>query len=158
MATIHVRKATKADVPRLGEMGGALARLHHGFDPPRFALWDDLESGYGWWLGKELGNERAVVLVAELEDRVVGYAYGVAEERDWSTFLDAHGAFHDVWVDEAARTAGAGRALSLAMIDALTALGSPQVVLKTATRNEAARRLFEKLGFRATMTEMTRGT
>ena len=82
MPSITVRKATKTDLPRLGEMGGALARLHHSFDPPRFALWDEVEGGYAWWLGKELENARAVVLVAEIDGRVVGYAYGVAEERE----------------------------------------------------------------------------
>jgi len=32
----------------------------------------------------------------------------------------------------------------------------PRIVLWTAAPNEAARRLFERLGFRHTMTEMTK--
>lgn len=38
----------------------------------------------------------------------------------------------------------------------LEARGAPQVVLSTAERNEAARRLFARAGFRPTMIEMTR--
>jgi ribosomal protein S18 acetylase RimI-like enzyme len=34
--------------------------------------------------------------------------------------------------------------------------GAPRVVLSTAAQNETAQRLFEKLGFRRTMIEMTR--
>jgi ribosomal protein S18 acetylase RimI-like enzyme len=34
--------------------------------------------------------------------------------------------------------------------------GAPRVVLGTAEQNEPAQRLFERLGFRRTMVEMTR--
>lgn len=34
--------------------------------------------------------------------------------------------------------------------------GAPRVVLLSAARNESAQRLFERLGFRHTMVEMTR--
>ena len=115
-----------------------------------------MEEGYAWWLGKELVNREAVVLVAERDGRLIGYAYGRAEERDWSAFLDAHGGFHDVWVEPDARRGGAARALALEMIDALFALGVPRIVLKTAVKNEAAQRLFSSLGWRPTMLEMTR--
>ncbi len=38
----------------------------------------------------------------------------------------------------------------------LTAKGAPRVLLLTAVQNEAAQKLFAKLGFRTTMLEMTR--
>ena len=38
----------------------------------------------------------------------------------------------------------------------LKQLGAPRVVLMTAAPNETARRLFSRLGFRATVVEMTR--
>jgi RimJ/RimL family protein N-acetyltransferase len=38
----------------------------------------------------------------------------------------------------------------------LVALGAPRVVLHTAAKNEAAQRMFAKLGWRPTMVEMTR--
>jgi ribosomal protein S18 acetylase RimI-like enzyme len=43
-----------------------------------------------------------------------------------------------------------------AMIEALAARGVPRVVLSTAEKNEGAQRLFEGVGFRRTMVEMTR--
>jgi ribosomal protein S18 acetylase RimI-like enzyme len=43
-----------------------------------------------------------------------------------------------------------------AAIEWLRDRGAPRVVLGTAQRNEAAQRLFERLGFRRTMIEMTR--
>jgi ribosomal protein S18 acetylase RimI-like enzyme len=151
-----VRRAVPADLPALGRMGAALATLHHRWDPARFMLPDNLEGGYAWWLGKELDNPAAVVLIAERAGAAVGYAYGRLEERDWNALLDAHGALHDIWVDEPARRDGAGQALGEAVISALEGLGAPCIVLMTSTKNEAAQRLFARLGWRSTMVEMTR--
>ncbi|MCL2448179.1 MAG: GNAT family N-acetyltransferase [Polyangiaceae bacterium] len=98
----------------------------------------------------------AVVLVAYRDELCVGYAYGTLEERDWNMLLDAHGALHDVFVTEVARRGGLGRRLVMAMVDELTRLGAPRVVLSTMVGNEAAQRLFRGCGFRPTMLEMTR--
>jgi ribosomal protein S18 acetylase RimI-like enzyme len=156
MSPSIVRRATEVDLSALGRMGGALARLHHAWDPPRFMLPDEIERGYRWWLGRELTNPDAVVLVGEVDASVVGYCYGRLEERDWNALLDAHGALHDLWVDDSARKHGLGRRLVEAMIEALTAQGAPRIVLTTSTKNEVAQRLFASLGWRPTMVEMTR--
>ncbi|HEX8435895.1 GNAT family N-acetyltransferase [Archangium sp.] len=155
--SLSIRPARPEDAPALGRMGAALVRLHHSYDPARFmAPEEDLESGYRWWLARELKREGAVVLVAEREGAVVGYVYATVEGRDWNALLDAHGELHDIWVDESVRATGVGGLLAEEMVRQLEARGVPRVILKTATRNEAARRLFERLGWRATMVEMTR--
>lgn len=154
--TVTVRAATDRDLEALGRMGAALARLHYEFDPRRFMLPDDIEAGYRWWLGKEARNKKALVLVAELDGEVRGYAYGRLEERDWNALLDAHAGLHDVWVEESARRHGVARQLTNEIVDRFKALGAPRVVLKTSTKNESAQKLFASLGFRPTMVEMTR--
>jgi ribosomal protein S18 acetylase RimI-like enzyme len=152
----EIRRAKKSEVAQLGAMGARLAQFHHEHDASRFFYLDDMASGYGWWLGKELENKDAIVLVAARDEQLVGYADGRAEERDWNMLLDAHGALHDIWVEPDARKDGVGRALCLAMIEALTALEVPRIVLSTAVRNDAAQKLFASLGWRPTMLEMTR--
>jgi ribosomal protein S18 acetylase RimI-like enzyme len=154
--TVSIRSATSADLPALGRMGAALARMHHEFDSARFMLPDDMEGGYRWWLGKELKAKGAVIVVAEQAGEVVGYAYGRVEQRDWNALLDTCGGFHDIWVDEAARRSGAGTLLAEELTRRLLALGMPRVVLMVAARNEAGQKLFAKLGWRPTMVEMTR--
>jgi ribosomal protein S18 acetylase RimI-like enzyme len=155
---MNVRPAHEADLPQLGTLAGALVRFHHVIDPQRFLLPDRVEEGYRWWLGKELVNPEAVLVVAEdpSDATVVGYAYGRMQERDWNALLDACGALHDVWVEPSHRRHGLARALITAVIDALTAKGAPRVVLSTATSNHGAQALFSSLGFRSTMIEMTR--
>lgn len=151
-----IRRAEERDVARLGELAGALVRLHHEADPGRFLWVEGVEAGYARWLGSELRRPGAVVLVAELGGRVVGYGYATLEGRDWAALLDDHGAIHDVMVDEDARREGTGRALVRALCAELEALGAPRIVLGTRIGNEAAQRLFAAEGFRPTLLEMTR--
>ena len=117
---------------------------------------ENLESGYRDWLARELSRAEAVVLVAEQEGAVVGYAYGALEPRDWNLLRDRCGAFHDLWVEPSARGAGLGKALAEELMGRLKGLGAPRVVLSSAARNAPAQRLFAALGWRPTMVEMTR--
>lgn len=153
---IHLRAASPADAAQLGPLAGALVRFHHELDPARFLPGDGVEDGYGKWLGKESENPDAVVLVAELDGEIVGYAYGRYEGRNWNDLIDAHGKLHDVLVTPEARRRGAARRLVDGVCEALRARGAKRIVLSTAVSNVAAQALFEGLGFRPTMIEMTR--
>jgi ribosomal protein S18 acetylase RimI-like enzyme len=130
--------------------------MHHAANPRRFLLSEQPEEGYRWWLGKEIERPEAVLLVAEIDGAVVGYAYGTIEDRDWMILADRHGAFHDLCVAESARRRGVGRALALAMIERLEALGAPRNLASTMVQNESAQRLMANVGFEPTMVEMTR--
>lgn len=154
---VRIRAATEADVPALGRLGASLLRLHYSFDQQRFiAPHDNVEEGYGWFLGGQLRDDEAVVLVADRAGAVAGYVYAGLEAHSWKELRDAAGFIHDIVVDDAARGAGVGRALIEAASAWLKAHGAPRVILWTAERNHAAQRLFEKAGFRRTMIEMTR--
>lgn len=156
MTDVHVRAMTKADLLQVGELAGALVRLHHGWDSRRFFLVDGVEEGYRWFFSRELGKPGVVLLVAEVAGVIGGYVYGSLEERDWAKLLDAHGAIHDVYVADTHRRAGVARALMQGAIAALEGQGASQVVLSTAVPNREAQALFKSLGFRETMIEMSR--
>jgi ribosomal protein S18 acetylase RimI-like enzyme len=153
----EIREATPDDLPACARLGAKLAREHHALDPERFfAPEEPLEAGYAWWLGKERANPRAVVLAAARRGRVVGYAYGRIEPRDWNTLRERCGVGVDLWVEPGARRSGVGSALLEALVAALAARGAPRVVLNVAARNGKAARLFVARGFRETMVELTR--
>lgn len=159
MRTFHVRRATPEDLPALGRLGALLMRTHHDFDAKRFmSPGRNPEEGYGWFLREQLGQDDVIVLVAARNDGgdVVGYAYAGLEPRSWRELRDACGFVHDVAVDPAARREGVATELMDAAIDWLKEQGAPRVVLWTAARNDTARVLFSRLGFRETMVEMTR--
>jgi ribosomal protein S18 acetylase RimI-like enzyme len=154
---ITIRPARPDDAGALGRLGALLVAVHHGFDAARFiAPGPGTERGYGRYLASQLGRDDALVLVAEREGEVVGYAYAGVEGNDWMALRGPAGVLYDIVVDERHRGKGVGRRLLDAALEALAARGAPRVVLSTATKNQAAQRLFERAGFRPTMLEMTR--
>jgi ribosomal protein S18 acetylase RimI-like enzyme len=156
MTDIVVRPAVRADQARLGVLGAALVRAHHDWDPARFfAAGPRTADGYGSFLASRLDDPDALVLVAEHEGEVVGYAYAALEGGDYMSLRGPAGVVHDLVVAPEHRRGGVGRRLLEAAIADLRGRGAPQVVLSTAERNHAAQRLFARLGFRRTMIEMT---
>jgi ribosomal protein S18 acetylase RimI-like enzyme len=153
---MQIRPARAADLPAVSRLAAELVRLHHRYDPPRFLLVEPVEEGYQWFFSREVKRKDAIILVAEDEaSRIIGYAYGTLEGRDWNDLLDACGKLNDLYVDPTARRSGVGRALVHEMFAALKARGAPRVVLLSAWKNPDAHAFFESLGFRRTMLEMT---
>jgi GNAT superfamily N-acetyltransferase len=154
---IVIRHATAADKAALGGLGAELLRVHHGFDADRFmAPGPQTEEGYGRFLTAEHERDDVVVLVAERAGEIVGYVFAGVEPRSWKELRDVAGFIHDVMVVESARGTGTGERLVEAAAAWLVARGVPRVMLWTADKNAPAQRLFERLGFRRTMIEMTR--
>jgi ribosomal protein S18 acetylase RimI-like enzyme len=152
---ITIRPAQKSDEAALGRYGAALMRQHHAADPRRFLLTEHPEVGYGRYLVSMLNDPDSLVLVAESGGALVGYVYADVESISWRDLRGPCGFVHDVYVDEGSRRSGVGRQLVLAAVDWARSKGRPQMVLSTASGNEAAQRLFDRLGFRRTMIEMT---
>ncbi|MGH7710891.1 MAG: GNAT family N-acetyltransferase [Gemmatimonadaceae bacterium] len=157
VAPVTVRPAVRADLPAIGRLGALLVRTHHAFDPQRFiAATPQTERGYASFLGTQLDEPNAIILVAEQDSQVIGYAYAGVEGYDYMSLRGPAGVLHDIVVDQAQRGRGVARMLMDATLAALEARGAPRVVLWTAEGNEAAQRLFARAGFRRTMMEMTR--
>lgn len=154
---ITIRAAERGDLPALGRLGAALVRLHHGFDALRFmAPTGDVEAGYAWFLGTQIGAADNVVLVAVRGDAVIGYVYAGLEPESWMELRGPAGFIHDIVVEPEARGQGVAKQLLAAASAWLAERGAPRVMLWTAAENSAARRLFAAVGFRTTMIEMTR--
>jgi ribosomal protein S18 acetylase RimI-like enzyme len=154
---IIIRRATRADVPSLGTLGGLLVQEHHDFDRRRFL---PVSSGtpqhYGAFLGSQLDDADAIVLVAEHDGKVIGYVFGAVEGYDYLSLRGPAGVVHDLIVDPKHRGHGVGRLLLTEILALFQSRRAPRVVLSTAEQNSGAQRLFERMGFRRTMIEMTR--
>ncbi len=151
---VIVRPAREADVPALGRLAAALVAFHVAIDPLRFMNIENAEVGYGRWLGKESADPEALVLVAEREGAVVGYAYARLEPKSYNELREACAVLHDILVAPEARGTGAGEALLRAVAREMKARGAPRLLLLTAKDNVTAQRLFAKVGFETTMLEM----
>ncbi|WP_051320965.1 GNAT family N-acetyltransferase [Rhizobium mesoamericanum] len=154
---IVFRPAVAADTMILGRFGSLLVSFHHELDPDRFlAATERTEASYAGWLEKQLARQDVVMLVAEVDGAVSGYAYGTVEGPDYMALRGPAGVIHDLYVDQEHRRLGIGRSLLELMVGELEKTSAPRVMLSTAARNEAARRLFAAAGFRETMVEMAR--
>jgi len=156
-SSVRVRTAGGGDEQALGRLGAMLVAEHHDFDPRRFiAPIPDLAQRYGQFLMSQVEREGMLVLVAEREGEVVGYAYVGMEGNDYMALRGPAGVLYDLVVDPAHRRQGIGSALMDAALDRLRELGAPRVLLFTADKNHGAQALFDRAGFRRTMIEMTR--
>ena len=152
-----VRRATPADLPRIGRLGALLLEEHYAFDTRRFLApgqWTPAD--YASYIGAQLGDPDSTVLVADDDGEVIGYAYAVVEGYDYMALRGPAGVLHDLIVEPRYRGSGAGRLLVDAILADLKSRGLSRVVLSAAERNEPAQRFFASLGFRRTMIEMTR--
>ncbi len=156
-APVTLRDARPEDLPAMARMGARLVREHHRLDPARFFLpKEPIEDGYAWWLGKELVNPRATLLVAVRRGRILGYAYGRIERRDWNTLRERCAVGVDLWVEPRARRGGVGRRLVEALVERFADRGEPRLILQVAAENAGARAIFTGMGFRETLVELAR--
>ena len=152
-----VRRATPADLQRIGRLGALLVEEHYGFDPQRFlAASRGTPEGYASFISSQLEDPDKAVLVADDKGEVIGYAYAAVEGYDYMSLRGPAGILHDIIVDPEHRGRGVGRLLLEAALSSFRSRGVPRVVLTTAERNETAQRLFAGARFRRTMIEMTR--
>jgi ribosomal protein S18 acetylase RimI-like enzyme len=151
-----VRRATSADLGSLGRLGALLVQEHHDFDVRRFLpARNRTPDDYASFLGSQLDDPDVVVFVAA-HGEVIGYAYAALEGYDYMSLRGPAAVLHDLIVRPEYRGRGVGRLLLNATLSYLQSRGAPRVVLSTAERNVSAQRIFESMGFRRTMVEMTR--
>ena len=150
---VTIRKATEADGRRVAELAVKLARQHEDYDPQRFARLYDEQSAAGYYGSRnETGDE--IVLVAEIDNEIIGFAYIQYEAVNYPALLENAAWLHDIYVEQEARSAGAGKLLIEKSIEAARELGADKLMLSVAAKNELARDFFEQKGFRETMFEM----
>ncbi len=111
-SAITIRAALEEDMPVLGTYGTRLMALHHQWDPKRFiATGTGTEASYARWLRSQLEKPDVVVLAAEQEKMIVGYAYASLEGYDYMALRGPAGVIHDLFVDPEKRNQGIGRML-----------------------------------------------
>ena len=149
-----IRPATVADVPQVLPMVEKIAAVHESWDPAKYGFLPGVAEMYRGWLTSRASDARGVFLVAERETNLVGFLVGTVEREIPIYRLKEFGFIHDVWVEPNYRHEGIGRQLTMMAVEAFRGLGMTQIRLDTAEPNNAARGLFGRCGFRASVTEM----
>jgi ribosomal protein S18 acetylase RimI-like enzyme len=149
---VTVRPATAADAPAMGRLHvRAWQAAYRGHMPDGYL--DGLRAedrAAGWERALGVERPRGVVLVAERDGEVVGFAtVGPAEDPEGA------GELYAINVDPAHWGTGAGRALLEAAQAELARLGFDETVLWVLPANARARRFYELAGWASDGTERT---
>jgi GNAT superfamily N-acetyltransferase len=152
--TALIRKAKPGDELRIAEFAIKLFGQHVEYDPERFSMFASVEGAANFYRSR-FGTLESEVIVAEVDDKIVGFVYLEKEERNYANLLENAAWMHDLYVDETVRTEGIGKLLIGAAAEAAKKVGANKLLLSVAAGNDAAQQVFEKTGFRPTMLEMT---
>jgi GNAT superfamily N-acetyltransferase len=142
---VRVRAATPEDADAIGAVHVESWRWAYRGQLPDDLLdgLDPAERGAGW--GRILETGDADVIVAEDDDRIVGFASASASRDDDATA--ATGEVLTVYVVEEAVGTGAGRALLAGAQGLLRARGHTRATLWVLESNDRARRFYERNGW-----------
>ena len=99
-------------------------------------------SAWGRLMGDDPRDGRG--LLAEVDGRAVGLAHRYRQRHGWKTRDVCY--LQDLYADPEVRGRGVGRALLEAVYAAADAEGTPDVYWTTAHDNDAARRLYDRIG------------
>lgn len=153
MPAVTVRRATFEDAKIVAKLAHKLILQHTNYNPKRFiqiAEPEQMELFYG----NQTTAKDAAVLVAEANEKIVGFAFLQFEAKNYAALLESAVWLHDLYVDEAARGLGAGKSLIEAAVKTAKELGANKLMLSVAAQNEVAQTFFERIGFKTTMVEM----
>lgn len=151
---IRIRPAEVRDLATLAEFALALAHIHVQVDDRRFVIPDGGVQAFLEFFKGELQRPEAVLLIAENHSTPVGYAFVRMEPATIEGLSEPAAWLHDLYVDPRFRARGVGRQLVSRAIEAAQQLGSSSLMLGVSPANTDARRLYDRLGMRATMIEM----
>lgn len=152
---MQIRPAVADDVPAILPMVRQLTQLHRSWDPAKYDYLPDIEDLYDGWMRAKTTDARAAFFVADREGvGPVGFIIGTVEREIPIYHLREFGFIHDLWVEPGYRHEGIARQLVMSAIERFTEIGVKQIRLDTATKNEAARNVFESCGFVSSNVEM----
>lgn len=150
---VTVRPAETEDARTIAELSVKLVAQHQSYDASRFTRLASVEQAE-WFYGKQTTAEDAAVLVAEIDGKIIGFAYIEFEAKDYANLLENAAWLHDIYIDEAARGQTAGKLLIEKSVEAAKQLGADKLMLSVAAKNTYAAEFFERSRFRKTMIEM----
>ena len=143
---VSVESAQAADIDRLVELETWLfaedAGVHDEFSD---VTWPAREEAGDF--ATLLSGSDSLVLVARVDDGVVGFVAGYRTSSSPSRQPMAYGVLRSIYADKAARGSGVGRALVTEFVEWARSSGCAEVVVDSYVKNVGAQHLYESSGF-----------
>jgi len=145
MSEFSLRPARLSDLPAIIGLWRELQDINAAFDS-RLTLNADAADWFFNYLEEQLDNTSAAVVVAEQEERVVGYTFGQVMRRPTLLSGDC-GYIADICVQSEARGQGIGRSLHGWLRAWFVAQGIKAVEVQVVRANPASQAFWRKMGY-----------
>ncbi len=141
-----VRPALESDVDALADLIARLKRLNGEFDPLLKPA-ENLLSISKEYIKSKISSPNSVVLVAEIEGKVVGVVVGDVEDR---LFYEPRmaGVIREFYILPEFRRKGLGKRMMNEVMDALRKKGAQMITAEFPALNEIAIEFYRKMNFR----------
>ncbi|HVU14079.1 MAG TPA: GNAT family N-acetyltransferase [Phototrophicaceae bacterium] len=155
MDKVIIRQVQAEDMDAVARLWLALVEYHRQLDSDLPPAAPQGAKRYARRLIERLDDPMSRVLVAETEGKVVGYVLGVVVDLAPEMFAqEASGFLADIFVDEAYRREGVGKALVDGLADWFRSKGLHYFEWHVAARNDAGIAFWQTMGGREVMLRM----
>jgi len=141
-----IRKATRRDLAAIVALAQELMDFHKAHDP-FFTRSADFDALFGRFALRNIRGRTACVLVAMVEERIVGYCQGMLDRHPPSIMEPEYGLILDCCVTAGYRRTGVGEQMFTAMREWFRMKGVRRIEVRHSTFNEIAARFWPKMGF-----------
>jgi GNAT superfamily N-acetyltransferase len=141
-----VRKATRRDLSGIVALGRELLDLHKALDP-FFTRSADFDPVFKQFVLRNIHSMAACVLVATVDEQIVGYCQGMRERHPPVLMEPEYGLILDFCVTAEYRRMGVGGQMLAAMGEWFRKKGIRRIEVRHSTFNEVAARFWPKMGF-----------
>ncbi len=141
-----IRPALESDVDALADLVARLKRLNGEFDPLLKPA-ENLLSVSKEYVKSKLASTSSVVLVAEIDGKIVGVVIGDVEDR---LFYEPRmaGVIKEFYILPEFRRRGLGKRMMNEIMDALRKKGAQMIMADFPALNEIAIEFYKKMNFR----------
>jgi len=150
---MRVRKARIKDANEITNLNYLLMKYHEKFDS-YYKVDKDHRVIYNKYVKKLIRSKNALVLVTEVNGKIVGTMYGEIRERPPIMEVKKFGHLGDAFILKEYRKRGVGKKLTKELMKWFKSKRVKFVELEVDVRNEIGLKSWERLGFKSFMTKM----
>jgi len=145
---MNIRKATQQDIEQLTKYGIILLKQHSDLDP-YFEPIETVDTVYRKFLEGCLNSDDKLLLVAEKNGELLGYAAGIIQARSPIFKINENGYINDVFVLEEFRKLGIAKMFLIELKKWFESKGIKYIELSVHAKNAVGKKTWANFGFEA---------